>query len=257
MKPGRPKPGWPLADRVRVFRLEHHIGGGYRNDLTAVGGGGAELTVPVVSVGMAGTVTVVLAVTEPQAAVMVQVPGLTPVTRPAVDGHLLIGRSQGDGGVLRGGRGPHPAAMPTPGASTQMVLEDSARSISVTIMAESMETGSTDLAACGGRSRWRCLHAHSLHHAAVAHGKHTAVIGEVDDGVGAAGAHWATAAGFEPNSILKNRCRPQCSRHDERCCRCSRAATRRCRSGARHDAGRAMPPASRQSSAAPRARSCG
>ncbi len=33
-------------------------------------------------------------------------------------------------------------------------------------------------------------HAHSLHHAAVAHGKHAAVIGEVDDGVGAvAGAH--------------------------------------------------------------------
>ena len=43
-----------------------------------------ELTVPpvVASVGMASTVTVVLAVTEPQAAVMVAVPGLTPVTRP-------------------------------------------------------------------------------------------------------------------------------------------------------------------------------
>ena len=41
-----------------------------------------ELTVPpvVASVGMASTVTVVLA--EPQAAVMVAVPGLTPVTRP-------------------------------------------------------------------------------------------------------------------------------------------------------------------------------
>ena len=39
-----------------------------------------ELTVPpvVASVGMASTVTVV----EPQAAVMVAVPGLTPVTRP-------------------------------------------------------------------------------------------------------------------------------------------------------------------------------
>ena len=43
-----------------------------------------ELTVPpvVASVGMASTVTVVLAVTEPQAAVMVAVQGLTQDTRP-------------------------------------------------------------------------------------------------------------------------------------------------------------------------------
>ena len=38
--------------------------------------------VPVESVGRASTVTVVLATTEPQAAVMVAVPGATPVTRP-------------------------------------------------------------------------------------------------------------------------------------------------------------------------------
>ena len=124
---------------------------------------------------------------------MVAVPGAhAGHAAKAVDGgHLLIGRSQGDGGVLRGGRGPHlqrcrhrVAHIDGVGGQRHIHLGDDHGGV------HGNRNGvSTDLVACGGRHGGGA-YAHSLHHAAVAHGKHAAVIGEVDDGVGAvAGAH--------------------------------------------------------------------
>ena len=159
-----------------------------------------------------------------------------------------MGRSQGDGGVLRGGRGPHlqrcrhrVAHIDGVGGQRQIHLGDDHGGV------HGNRNGvSTDLVACGGRHGGGA-HAHSLHHAAVAHGKHAAVIGEVDDGVGA-------VAGAHRGRQLLGLAQQHVGRIGAGLNALGRHAVVAV-PGQRHGgAGRAMPPASRQSSAAPRAR---